>query len=236
MKITEIVDGLKGRWNRFAEEAKKPAQCIFCAGCKIWWNGKRQRSASILVEGVAVFLSEVLCPRVKCGTSDCHKSWTLRPPGLLPQRHYQLCLAAAGLSEYLFNPASSLGKVAETCECSVRTVRRWVNWTACVTDPQTLERRILESVGNPILAPLRTISDRFQRYCSRKRQQELSRAGQNLCLLEALGQARGCEPPGLRGVLTAVVANRYRLTTYRDPIIPDFAWRSWMESWPIMFL
>lgn len=234
MKITEIVDGLKGRWKRFTEEVQKPAECIFCAGLSIWWNGKRTRSASLLVEGVAVYLSDVLCRRVKCGTPACHKSWTLRPPGLFPQRHYQLCMTALGLSDYLFNPASSLDKVAEACTCSERTVRRWVNWTACVTDPQALERRILESVGSPILAPLRAISERFQRYCSGQKQGTLSRAGQNLCLLEALGQARGCEPPGHRGVLTAVVANRYRLTTYRVPIIPDFAWRSWMETWPIM--
>ncbi len=234
MKITEKVDQLKGRWKRFAEQARKPAQCIFCAGQKIWWNGMRQRSASILVEGMGIYINEVLCPRVKCAAADCHKSWTLRPRGLFPQRHYQLCLVGQGLSDYLFDPASSLEKVAEACTCSERTVRRWVSWAASVTDPQALERRILESVGHPMLAALRTISARFQRYCCRKQQHVLSRAGQVLCLLEALGQARGYEPPGLRGVLTAVVTNRYRLTTYRDPVIPDFAWRQWAGIWPIL--
>jgi len=234
MKTTESVARLKERWKKFTREVKKPARCIFCAGVRIWWNGTRQRSASILVEGVSVYLSDVLCRRVKCGTRECHKSWTLRPPGLFPQRHYQLCLTAAGLSDYLFNPASSLEKVAKACDCSMRTVGSWINWAAFVTDPQALERRILEALGHPVLAPLRGISNRFRRYCGQDHQKELSRAAHNLCLLEALGQAHGCDPPGLRGVLTAVVANRYRLTTYRTPIIPDIAWRSWMETWPIM--
>lgn len=234
LKIPEIVEELKRQWERFAEEATKPVQCIFCMGRTIWWNGRRTRAASILVGGVGVYLSEVVCPRVKCGTRGCRKSWTLRPEGLFPQRHYQLCLVAQGMADYLFGASSSLGKVAEACTCSVRTVRRWVSWTASITEPQTLDRRILKAEGDPVLAPLRSISDRFRRYCSRKRQGELRRAGQNLCLLEALGQARGLEPPGLRGVLTAVVANVYRVTTYRAPVIPDFAWRSWMEAWPIL--
>lgn len=234
MSITERVEQLKAQWKRFAEEVRKPGRCIFCAGCTIWWNGTRQRSASVLVEGVAVYLCDVLCRRVKCGNRECRKSWTLRPPGLFPQRHYQLCLTAEGLSDYLFNPSSSLEKVARACQCSMRTVGRWVNWTASLADAQALERRILESAGHPVLAPLRAISDRFRRYCGQGHQRVLSRAGQNLCFLESLCQARGLEPPGLRGVLSAVVANRYRLTTYRAPIIPDFAWRSWMETWPIM--
>jgi len=234
MNITEIVDQLKGRWKRFAEQAKKPAQCIFCAGQKIWWNGMRQRSASILVEGMGIYLNEVLCPRVKCADPACKKSWTLRPPGLFPQRHYQLCLVAQGLGDYLFDPASSLEKVAEACTCSERTVGRWVHWTASVANPQALERRILESVGHPLLAPLRNLSVRFQRYFCRKQQEVLSRAGQVLCFLEALGQPRGYEPPGLCSVLTAVVAGRYRMTTYRDPVIPDFAWRQWEGIWPIL--
>jgi len=234
MKITEAVERIKEEWCRYAETARKPAQCIFCAGLRLWWNGKRMRSASILVEGVAVYLSEVLCPRVKCGSRDCHKSWTLRPMGLFPQRHYQLCLTAEGVSEYLFNPSSSLEKVAKACTCSERTVCRWVTWTASVTDPPSLEKRILESLGSPMLAPLKTVSKRFQRYCSQGQLSILTRAGQNICFLEALCQARNCEPPGLRGVLTAVVDNRYRLTTYRDPFIPDFAWRQWAAQWPIL--
>lgn len=234
MNITDGGEQLKRRWKRFAEKAKKPAQCIFCAGLKIWWNGKRERTASLLVQGVVIYLNDVVCPRVKCAAPDCHKSWTLRPPGLFAQRHYQLCLVAQGLGDYLFDPASSLGKVAEACTCSERTVGRWVHWTASVTNPQALERRMLESVGHPLLAPLRTISARFQKYCSRKRQEVLSRAGQVLCFLEALGQSRGYEPPGLKSVLTAVVAGCYRLTTYQDPVIPDFAWRQWAGIWPIL--
>jgi hypothetical protein len=234
MKIAEATEQLKQRWKQFAEKAKKPAQCIFCAGLKVWWNGKRERSASLLVDGVVIYLAEVVCRRVKCGRADCGKSWTLRPPGLFPQRHYQLCVTAQGLSHYLYEPAGSLEKVAQACTCSERTVARWVNWTALVADPQGLERKVLEALGHPVLAPLRSISARFARFCCRQRQNVLARAGQVLCLLEALGQARGYEPPGLRSVLSAVVAGRYRLTTYRAPVLPDFAWRQWAAIRPIL--
>lgn len=234
MNVSETMEEIKARWHRFFQTVTKPAECIFCMGTRIWWNGVRKRAASVWVDGVVSYLPEVNCRRVKCADPACKKTWTLRPPGLFPQRHYQLCLVAQGLSDYLFNPASSFEKVADACTCSERTVGRWVHWTASVTNPQALERRILEAVGHPMLASLRTLSGRFQRYCCRKQQQVLSRAAQVLCLLEALGQSRGYEPPGLRSVLTAVVTNRYRLTTYRDPIIPDFAWRQWAGIWPIL--
>ncbi len=115
--------------------------------------------------------------------------------------------------------------MADACQCSQRTVRRWVDWTGGVADPQALARRILEALGEPVLAPIRPVTDRLRKACTRLRQAVLSRAGQVLCLLEALGQARGYEPPGLRSILEAVVAGRYRLTTYHSPFIPEVAWR-----------
>jgi hypothetical protein len=233
-KITEATEQLKQRWKEFAEKAKKPAQCIFCAELKVWWNGRRERSASLLVDGVVIYLAEVVCRRVKCGNPGCGKSWTLRPPGLFPQRHYQLCTVSHAMSRYLFDPRGSQAKVAQGCDCSERTVRRWVDWTAQVADPEELARSILEAAREPLLASLRPVADLARKAYTRLRQALLARAGQVLCLLEALGQARGYEPPGLRSVISAVVAGRYRLTTYRAPFIPEVAWRQWAAPWPIL--
>jgi hypothetical protein len=48
-------------------------------------------------------------------------------------------------------------------------------------------------------------------------------AAKNLCLLESLSMACGSEPPGLRSVVLDVIRNRDRVTTYIDPLIPEFA-------------
>lgn len=234
MNITDEMDELKGWWQHFFQTAKKPARCLFCMGVRIWWNGVRQRAASLWIEGQSVYLPEVLCRRVKCGSPGCGKSWTLRPPGLFPQRHYQLCVVSHAMSSYLFDPRSSQVRVADACACSQRTVRRWVDWTAQVADPQGLVRRILEAAREPILAPLRPVTDLARKACTGLRQRILSRASQVLSLLESLGQARGYEPPGLRSVLEAVVAGRWRLTTYRAPTLPEVAWRQWACGWSIL--
>jgi hypothetical protein len=234
MNITEALEEIKQRWQHFFETAKKPARCMFCMGVRVWWNGIRQRSASVWLEGQGVYLPEVHCRRVKCGSPHCGRSWTLRPPGLFPQRHYQLCVVSHAMSIYLLDPRSSQAKVAQGCECSERTVRRWVDWTAQVAEPEDLSRRILEAAREPVLALMRPLADVARKACSRLRQAILSRAGQVLCLLEALGQARGYEPPGLRSVLEAVVAGRWGLSTYRSPSVPEFAWRQWASGWAIL--
>ena len=232
MSITEGIEAIKRRWQRFSETANKPARCIFCQGRRIWWNGLRQRAASVWVDGEVIYLPEVTCRRVKCASPQCRKSWTVRPAGLFPQRHYQLCVVAHGLGGYLFDPHSSLEKAADACGCSEKTVRRWVQWTGGVADPEGLARRILQAAGEPVLAG--PLTDWLRNGWSRLRQAVVSRAGQVLCLLEALGQARGYEPPGLRSVLEAVVADRFRLTTYRSPSLPEVAWRQWAAAWAIL--
>jgi len=234
MNLSEAVEGIKARWQHFFETTRKPARCVFCLGARIWWNGVRRRSASVRVEDEVVHLPGVACRRVKCANPDCRKSWTVRPEGLFPQRHYQLCVVSHGLSSYLFDPRGSQAKVAEACDCSHRTVRRWVDWTAGVADPQGLARRILEAARAPVPAPIRPVADRLRKACTRLRQAVLRRAGQVLCLLESLGQARGYEPPGLRSVLQAVVADRSRLTTYRRSTLPEDAWRQWSAPWAIL--
>jgi hypothetical protein len=234
MSITEGIEAIKRRWQRFCETASKPARCIFCQGRRLWWNGLRQRTASVWVDGEVIYLPEVTCRRVKCGSPQCQKSWTVRPWGLFPQRHYQLCVVAHGLSGYLFDPFGTLAKTADACCCSERTVRRWVRWTGEVADPVGLARRILQACGEPIVAPIHRLTDLLRKARSGLGQGVRMRAGQLLCLLEALGQARGYEPPGLRGVLEAVVGDRPRLTTYRCPSLPEVAWRQWAAPWAIL--
>jgi hypothetical protein len=33
------------RWNKYFEEAEKPCECIFCKCMRLFWNGRRERTA-----------------------------------------------------------------------------------------------------------------------------------------------------------------------------------------------
>lgn len=130
---------IKGLWDHFFETVKKPGHCPFCQGLRIYWNGHRERSASVLEGDRVIHLTDILCKRVKCANPPCRKSWTLRPPGLMARRHYQLCVVASAMRQWLFEPHSTLTAVARAHECCRRTVGRWLRWirgisTAAVPD------------------------------------------------------------------------------------------------------
>ena len=126
-----VAEELQRRWARFAERLERPACCLFCGHLRVLWNGWRQRSASVWWRGEVRHLPRVLCRRVRC--QQCRRSWTLRPPGLMPHRHYQLSVLAQALGRYLFEPAMSQARVAQQMGCARRTVGRWLRFVgACV--------------------------------------------------------------------------------------------------------
>ena len=129
----------KGRWDRFFETVKKPGHCPFCQGLRIYWNGHRERNASVLEGGGVVYLTGILCKRVKCANPQCRKSWTLRPPGLMPKRHYQLCVVASAMRQLWFEPHSTLTAVASAHQCCRRTVGRWLRWIRGIATPAVPE-------------------------------------------------------------------------------------------------
>jgi len=134
MTVAQAQQRLNDRWRQFYENARLPAACVFCEGTKLWWNGTRVRSASVLCEGEVVHLSEVPCRRIKCGTKGCNKSWTQRPEGLTPQRHYQLDVVAEGSSRYLFSARGTLSGVADQMTMSSPFFRGRC-WVGAVTGP-----------------------------------------------------------------------------------------------------
>jgi len=220
MGISQALTRLKQQWHEFFETCSKPSHCIFCGETRLWWNGKRIRSASVLVLGMVAHIVNIAVRRVKC--ARCGKSWTLRPHGLMPQRHFQLCVVAQGTSMYLFEPETNLTKVGQQLSCHRKTVRRWIQWTAGIAVPQDLYRHIMNASGEPVVVKLREV---FLKATSVLTSTVLRTASHVLCLLEVLAAAIGFDPPGLRSVVEAVVANRYRVTTDASPSIPDFARR-----------
>ena len=223
--VSQTVEVLKHEWQGFYDQAAKPQRCIFCGGARIWWNGWRQRTASLLVGERVVYVDQVACRLVKCGTPGCRKSWTLRPPGLAPQRHYQLCVVAQALSAYLFDPAATLEQVARATGCARRSVGRWIAWVAGLAPAGELLRHLVAASDVPQLPSLPEVASLALRARDNARRSILRGAAQVLCLLEALGQALGFSPPGLRAVVEAVVDGRYQATTYARPRILAFARR-----------
>ena len=222
MKLQKEIDKIKEQWRHFSETVDKPSNCIFCEGTRVYWNGQRERTASVLRGDDVVYLTEILCKRVKCAKPECKRSWTLRPPGLMPRRHYQLCVVARGTSKFLFETHETLTSVADDHQCSRRTVGRWFNWIAGIAEYSDLIRRLHTVSKETVLSAGLKISEVITR-AGNTRKGVFQRTAQNFCVLEALGEAYGYKPPGFRGVIESAIANRDRITTYHFPFIPELA-------------
>ncbi|MFQ5976227.1 MAG: hypothetical protein ACE5J5_07935 [Candidatus Hydrothermarchaeales archaeon] len=221
MNLHKAVEKFKEQWDRFFETVEKPSGCIFCEGSRIYWNGQRERTASVLIGDEVVYLIDILCKRVKCANLECKKSWTLRPPGLMPRRHYQLCIVAHGASKFLFDSHATLTSVADEHQCSRRTVGRWLKWISGIAEPSELIRRLFYISKKPTNTFLKVWE--ILRKAASTSKKMFKRTAKNFCILEALGTAYGYEPPAFRGVIEAAISNRDRITTYRYPFIPELA-------------
>lgn len=223
--MAQAIEALKREWQAFYAVVAKPGQCMYCGAASLWWNGWRHRTASVLVDGRVVHVEEVACRLVKCGNAQCGRSWTLRPPGLAPQRHYQLCVVAQAASSYLFDPAASRERVAVSLGCARRTLGRWLEWLAGIAAPADLVRHVVEASETAEIPHMPEVAALAQKAGSGARRQILVNAARVLCLLEALGHALSLPPPGLRAVVELVLAGRSGVTTGRSPRILDFARR-----------
>jgi hypothetical protein len=227
MSVAQNLGDTNVAWAEHFKTVCKPTACRYCSGRRIWWNGTRIRSASIMIAGLVTYCPEVTCRRVKCGSAPCHKSWTLRPEGLTAQRHYQLDVVAEGTTGYLFAPKATLATVAQALNCSRFTVQRWIRWVGQVVTVSSLLGLIEGLSDGPVVPLILDVWQLQRRAKSTKRRQGLVSAATVLCGMEALAQAAGVAPPGLSSVVEAAVDGRYRVTTYADPLIPDFAQSGW---------
>jgi hypothetical protein len=218
MSVHKGSEELKKAWGQFFETVDKPCCCPFCQGLRIYWNGYRERSSSVLEGDQIVYLSDVVCRRVKCANRQCKKSWTLRPPGLMPRRHYQLCVVASAMRQFLFEPHSTLTSVAAAHQCCRRTVGRWLHWLAGIAKPSALIRRLGGIPGTAVFAARDN-----NRGIGTPARKVFERAGRVFCLLEALGKAGGCKDAPFGGMIEEILSGWDRVVTYRFPAIPELA-------------
>jgi len=216
------AEAIARRWADYERTVEKPAECIQCDDGRISWDGRRTRSASVMgADEVVVYVPELRCRRVKC--SRCGARWTLRPPGLVAHKHYQLCVVARAASRYLWCARSTLSSVASEHGCARRTVRRWMTWVAAIAEPAALLAALRRAVDAPVVPRLRPVAQLTRKARSALCRVLLEQAAEVVALCEALGSARGQEPPGLRAVVEHVVAQRAGVATYARPLIPEFA-------------
>jgi hypothetical protein len=221
MSLHKGSEEYKESWDQFFETVEKPCCCPFCQGRRIYWNGYRERSSSVIEGDRVVYLSDVLCRRVKCANRQCKKSWTLRPPGLMPGRHYQLCVVASAARQFLFQSHSTLTWVAAAHQCCRRTLGRWLHWIAGIAKPSALIRR-LSRLGALSSTELFAGRDNSRAMGTRSRK-IFERTARVFGLLEALGRAYGYEQSSFARMLEEMLSGRDRVTPYRFPAIPELA-------------
>ncbi len=219
MIISNEQAKLKQYFNEWYNKVKNPDKCLFCEGHKIWKNGNNIRTATLIYMGIIIFVDDLVCPRFKC--SLCRKSWQLRPPEIVPHKHFQMCIISQAISHYLFEDDSTLKKEARNHKCSQRTVARWICWLSTIAKPSVLQKHIVEAVG--AIIPNAPILRNFLHRSCGKLDEKLNRVAEILSLLEVLASAWKLEPPGLRAVFNKIVGEHVHVSTYAQPIIPELA-------------
>ena len=208
-------------WAEFGRRGSKPQACLRCGrGDRLCWNGMSIRTASVRAGDETVHVAGVSQRRLKC--KACDENWIHRPPGLLPNKHFQGCVIASAVSQHVHG-GDTLARVAATHGCSPRQAGRWMPWTAAIADPAALAAQVVEAVDAVVLPAARELAQRFEALRHAARRPMLRRAAQVLALMEALALALGLEPPGLRAIVERALNGRTDVGTYRRPVIPELA-------------
>lgn len=229
MDETIAADRLRQSWTCYYHEAKRPRECVFCAGRKTWWNGSRMRSGTGVFEEQVVTVPRFPCRRVRC--ASCRKSWSLLPPGLLPGRHFDVAVGARALTHYLFTKGASLEVSARAGLLSPRTLGRFRDWVAGLVAPATLQGLAADSVGAPILGKVLDVVDLARKAKDAARRAVLARAAEVVCLAESLAAAVGLASPGLSALVFRAVRGRRALALQQGASIPADAWRRAAGAW-----
>jgi len=175
----------------------RPAQCVFCDGERVWFNGWRQILVTLLVDGQPHRLADWLpLQRVRCAQPPCRRSWTLRPPWLYPHRSLEPDLAETAALTYLADAQATYRSVAQRVGCSWGTVWLWVGWLASLVTPAAALARVARLAPHgavPALLP-RTVAA-ATRARSRRRADAVLRAYQVVVALSMLHRAQPEPPP-----------------------------------------
>ena len=164
-------------------------RCPRCGGERVWRNGFRRRTATVLDGDRAGFVDDVPVRRLRCGC--CGARWSRAPEQIKSRAHYQPCVVARAVARVVVDGGPTA--VALEYGCDRGTLGRWVERVAKVAEPARLSRVLLAAADQPTLPALPTArTSRSARLTALG-----ARAIAVLALLEALASLHGLPPPGL---------------------------------------
>lgn len=201
------LNKLRERWQ--AALAQR-GPCPRCHSARVWYNGIRQRKASVRQGDETVFIPDIPVRRLRCG--DCVWRWSVAPAGIVTPGHYQPCVVAPAVAADVLEEGVNESQVARAYGCARRTVGRWVQRVAKVAEPAVLARRLVQEAETPEL-PAPPPKVKARRSPARRALGE--QAVWVLTLLEALASLCGLAPPGLAHAAQFVPA----------PVSPSALWR-----------
>jgi len=202
------------------ERPERPAQCPFCDGVRIWFDGWRLVFCVVLDDGIPHRFEEGLpLQRVKCAV--CHRSWTLRPAFLYPHRTFAPDVPEAAALSYLSRPESTYKEVGRAFGCSARSVWRWVGWSAGLSKaPAVLaEAERLSGSGQSASVVPREVAQDHPKAYSPERGRTLLAAFQGLVALAVWTRAQPI-PPDDPSPLRFWLAERFRAFRELHRLVP----------------
>lgn len=213
-ETTPTVARLRARWaEQYDERPPCPAGCVGA----VWHDGGRLRKATLLIDGVPSFASDIAQRRNHCRV--CGKSYTHDPEAITSRAHYQPCVVSRAITELGTTPETSTTLVAAQIGCVTSTVRRWVERVAALAEPAQLASRLVQEAGEPVLPAVPLVLAAPQR--SPRLGPLLLRALAVLVLLEALASIAGYAPPALAHAAYFIPANAPSPRNRGDPPLPS---------------
>ena len=189
-----------GRLAQWRAAVSYRGRCPKCGSLRVWRNGTRHRTASVLDGDEAAFVDDVPVRKLRCG--DCRVRWSHLPEGLSARVHYQACVVSRAVVRTVLDGAPR-ADIARDHGCHLRTLGRWVARVAAIASPARLARALLAAAGAPVL-PASPVS----RPSRSARVMALgTHAVAVLALLEALASLHGLEPPALAHIRWLVPAD-----------------------------
>ena len=183
--------------------ADRPPACGVC-GAEGWWNGWREVTRRCLgVSGRVETQPARRLHRARCSSRNCSaSSWTVYPAGRYPYRRFELDVVVDAVCESAFdrddeNRATAFAAIGRRHMCSGRSVSRWTDWIAGLTDIEALARECIriDPDGMPVAVRADSIDTR-------------ARAGWALGVFDrfaALLDKRSVLPPGLQPSLVRIL-------------------------------
>lgn len=137
------------RSGRSRKQVDRPPPCGLC-GADAWWNGWREVTRRCLgASGHVVVQPGQRLHRAKCSKRGCPApSWTIYSAARYPDRRFDLDVVVNVVATSAFERddegrPTAFSSIGRSHGCSGRSVSRWTDWIAGLTDIEALARECI---------------------------------------------------------------------------------------------